>query len=64
MQGAPSAPRRYKTGHSKTCRFCAGSSDEGAREYAFRSYDANLFRVHFHPLGERYLAGTAVLFEE
>src|SRR5262245_57888182 len=43
----------YRTGHSKTCRFCARCGDERAQQYAFRAHDANFFRVHFDALGER-----------
>ena len=56
----PGAPLRYKTGHSKTCRFCAGRRDERAQEHAFRSHDANLFRVHLDALGQGAEMVTAV----
>src|SRR5262249_53453079 len=47
------APLRYKTGHSKTCRFSARCGDERAQQYAFRPHDANFFRVHLDALRER-----------
>src|SRR3974390_3590887 len=47
------APLRYKTGHSKHCRFCARCGDERAQEHALGAHDANLFRVNFDALGER-----------
>ncbi len=47
------APLRYKTGHSKHCRFCAGRSDERPQQRAFRPHDANFLRVHLDALGER-----------
>src|ERR1700681_4271864 len=53
MRRPPSAPLRYRTGHAKTCRFCAFSSDERAQEHAFRSPDAQFFLVDFDPLSER-----------
>jgi hypothetical protein len=47
------APFRYRTGHAKTCRFCAFKSGERAQENAFRSRDAQLFPVDFDPVGQR-----------
>ena len=49
-----------KTGHSKHCRFCARSGDERAQQYAFRTHDANFFRVDFDALGERAEGVAAV----
>ncbi len=55
---------RYRTGHSKTCRFCAGRSDERAQERAFRPHDANFFRVHLDALGQgpQMVAAVAARF--
>ena len=47
------APLRYRTGHSKACRFCARPDDERPQQCAFRPHDANFFRVHLDALGER-----------
>src|SRR5882757_7482218 len=47
------APLRYKTGHAKTCRFCAFSGDERSQENAFRPRDAQFFLIDFDALGER-----------
>src|SRR6267143_2633061 len=54
------APLRYRTGHAKTCRFCAFSGDERAQKHAFRPYDAQLFLVDFDALGERAKVIAAV----
>ena len=51
------ATLRYRTGYSKTCRFCAGYGDERTQQCAFRPHDANLFRVHLDALGERAEGG-------
>jgi hypothetical protein len=51
---------QYKAGHSKTRRFHAGSGDQRAQEHAFRSHDANFFRVHFDELGQRAEVVAAV----
>jgi hypothetical protein len=31
---------RSRTGHSKTCRFCASGGDQRAQKHAFRSHNA------------------------
>ena len=41
------------TGHAKTCRFYAFSSDQRAQEHAFRYRDAQFFLIDFDALGER-----------
>jgi len=56
----PGAPFRCKNGHSKTCGFCARGSDKRAQEHAFRSHDANFFRVHLDALGQRAQVVPAV----
>jgi len=55
------APLRYKTGHSKTCRFCAWSSDKRAEKHAFRTHHATFLRVHFDALGQGAEVITAVV---
>ena len=47
------APLRYRTGHAKTCRFCARLGDERAQKCAFGSHDAQFFLIDFDALGER-----------
>jgi hypothetical protein len=49
-----------QAGHSKTRRFHAGSGDQRAQEHAFRSHDANFFRLHFDELGQRAEVVAAV----
>jgi hypothetical protein len=49
----PGAPFRYRTGHAKTCRFCAFSGDERSQENAFRPRDPQFFLIDFDALGER-----------
>ena len=54
------APLRYKTEHSKTCRFCGRRGDKRTQEYDFRAHDANFFRIHFDALGQRAEVVAAV----
>jgi hypothetical protein len=56
----PGASFRYRTGHAKTCHFCAFSGDECSQEHAFRPHDAQFFLIDFDAPGERAEVITAV----